>query len=77
MVYPVLQINQDDLTSTIIITETQYDNELTLSRTAEDTPTLFLALLEMFMCQYDSGYEDGYMDAIVDQDEQDEEYDIM
>lgn len=77
MVYPVLQINQDDLTSTIIITETQYDNELTLSKTADDTPTLFLALLEMFMCQYDSGYEDGYMAAIDDQDEQDEEYDIM
>ena len=76
MVYPVLQINQDDLTSTIIITETQYDNELILGE-ADDTPTLFLALLEMFMCQYDSGYEDGYMDAITDQDEQDEEYDIM
>ena len=76
MVYPVLQINQDDLTSTIIITETQYDNELILGE-ADDTPTLFLALLEMFMCQYNSGYEDGYMDAIVDQDEQDEEYDIM
>ena len=76
MVYPVLQINQDDLTSTIIITETQYDNELILGE-AEDTPTLFLALLEMFMCQYDSGYEDGYMSAIDDQDEQDEEYDIM
>lgn len=77
MVYPVLKINQDDLTSTIIITETQYDNELTLSRTAEDMPTLFLALLEMFMCQYDSGYENGYMDAVDDQDEQDEEYDII
>lgn len=77
MVYPVLQINQNDSTSTIIITETQYDNELTLSRTAEDTPTLFLALLEMFMCQYDNGYEDGYMAAVDDQDEQDEEYDIM
>ena len=76
MVYPVLQINQDDLTSTIIITETQYDNELILGE-AEDTPTLFLALLEMFMCQYDSGYEDGYMASIDDQDEQDEEYDIM
>lgn len=76
MVYPVLQINQDNLTSTIIITETQYDNELILGE-AEDTPTLFLALLEMFMCQYDSGYEDGYMSAIDDQDEQDEEYDIM
>ena len=76
MVYPVLQINQDDLTSTIIITETQYDNELILGE-ADDMPTLFLALLEMFMCQYNSGYEDGYMDAIVDQDEQDEEYDIM
>ncbi len=76
MVYPVLQINQDDLTSTIIITETQYDNELILGE-ADDTPTLFLALLEMFMCQYDSGYEDGYMSAIDDQDEQDEEYDIM
>ena len=75
MVYPVLQINQDDLTSTIIITETQYDNELILGE-ADDTPTLFLALLEMFMCQYDSGYEDGYMSAIDDQDEQDEEYDI-
>lgn len=76
MVYPVLQINQDDLTSTIIITETQSNNELILGE-AEDTPTLFLGLLEMFMCQYDSGYEDGYMDAIDDQDEQDEEYDIM
>lgn len=76
MVYPILQINQDDLTSTIIITETQYDNELILGE-ADDTPTLFLALLEMFMCQYDSGYEDGYMSAIDDQDEQDEEYDIM
>ena len=75
MVYPVLQINQDDLTSTIIITETQYDNELILGE-AEDTPTLFLALLEMFMCQYDSGYEDGYMSDIDDQDEQDED-DIM
>ena len=76
MVYPILQINQDDLTSTIIITETQYDNELILGE-ADDTPTLFLALLKMFMCQYDSGYEDGYMSAIDDQDEQDEEYDIM
>lgn len=76
MVYPVLQINQDDLTSTIIITETQSNNELILGE-ADDTPTLFLALLEMFMCQYDSGYEDGYMSAIDDQDEQDEEYDIM
>ena len=75
MVYPVLQINQDDLTSTIIITETQYDNELILGE-ADDTPTLFLALLEMFMCQYDSGYEDGYMSAIDDQDEQDKD-DIM
>lgn len=75
MVYPVLQINQDDLTSTIIITETQSNDELILGE-AEDTPTLFLALLEMFMCQYDSGYEDGYMDAIDDQDEQDED-DIM
>lgn len=76
MVYPVLQINQDDLTSTIIITETQSNEELILDE-AEDMPTLFLALLEMFMCQYDSGYENGYMDAVDDQDEQDEEYDIM
>lgn len=76
MVYPVLQINQDDLTSTIIITETQSNEELILGE-AEDMPTLFLALLEMFMCQYDSGYEDGYMDAVDDQDEQDEEYDII
>ena len=76
MVYPVLKINQDDLTSTIIITETQSNEELILDE-ADDTPTLFLALLEMFMCQYDSGYEDGYMSAIDDQDEQDEEYDIM
>lgn len=76
MVYPVLQINQNDLTSTIIITETQSNEELILDE-AEDMPTLFLALLEMFMCQYDSGYEDGYMDAVDDQDEQDEEYDIM
>ena len=75
MVYPVLQINQDDLTSTIIITETQSNEELILGE-ADNTPTLFLTLLEMFMCQYNSGYEDGYMDAIVDQDEQDEEYDI-
>lgn len=76
MVYPVLQINQDDLTSTIIITETQSNEELILDE-AEDMPTLFLGLLEMFMCQYDSGYEDGYMDAVDDQDEQDEEYDII
>ena len=75
MVYPILQINQDDLTSTIIITETQSNEELILGE-AGDTPTLFLALLEMFMCQYDSGYEDGYMSAIDDQDEQDED-DIM
>lgn len=76
MVYPVLQINQDDLTSTIIITETQSNEEFILGE-ADDTPVLFLALMEMFICQYDSGYEDGYMDAVDDQDEQDEEYDIM
>lgn len=65
MVYPVLQINQDDSTMNVILTDTNDESELILYE-PEDTACLFFDLLDMFLSQYDAGYERGYGDACED-----------
>ena len=65
MIYPILQINQDDLTMSVILTDTDDESELIICD-PEDTACLFFDLLDMFLSQYDAGYERGYGDACED-----------
>ena len=75
MVYPVLKINQNDSNDMeIIIIDTEYENELSI-QDADDIPSLFYILTDLFLSQYEHGYEMGYADGSYDSNEGDNWYD--
>lgn len=75
MVYPILKINQDNSNDMeIVIIDTEYENELSI-QDADDIPSLFYILTDLFLSQYEHGYEMGYADGSYDSDEGDDWYD--
>lgn len=75
MVYPILKINQNDSNDMeIIIIDTEYENELSI-QDADDIPSLFYILTDLFLSQYEHGYEMGYADGSYDSNEGDNWYD--
>lgn len=72
MVYPILKINQEDSNDMeIVIIDTEYENEVSI-KDADDIPSLFYILTDLFLSQYEHGYEMGYADGSYYSDEGDD-----
>lgn len=64
MIYPILQINSNELNSINFI-DTDFDNNPFLSITDVDVEELLIPFLTAFVNQYNCGYEDAIDDGML------------